>query len=383
MNDVSRHDNCALKGNNEFLRKRLRARPHEYLRSRMDLADVVSSERTIHGFSPQSLAERAGVDRRVITSIERAHPVSSIGDIRKVLRAIDVDPTALPSLSPVGALEQMERCQQWSAHTGLPLERISSGLASVPLIIAGTGGDAHQFASVNPAFLWHPLFWLPDQVAFRQRWNNPAGGDLITEDLNIWHARVALQLNYSGLYNPELGWLDVLSVYGLDITTPEVVAQVAAWLAGGEDEILDGIDLTTVILDALSMDDAVTTAASIAPELKVIQWGIQSDSLVQLLDEVREDPSTTNSDLRAATVNAAYLGAASFSDLPWEGTASEHETQWSKWADDAATGQFASPADFIEQNFTPIYKRLRQIRDRFWPAVLSSVRDAMAEVSGQ
>jgi hypothetical protein len=287
-------------------------------------------------------------------------------------------------LSPVGALDQMERTQHWSASTGLPLERISSGLSSVPLIIAGTGGAGHPFASVNPAFLWHPLFWLPESIAYRQRWNNPNGvGEIIVEDLNIWHARLSLQLSYSGLYDPELGWLDILSVYGLDVADLAVVARVAAWLAGGEDDIFDGIDLTDVILDALSMDDAVTTAASIVTDLKAIQWGIQADSLIQLLDEVREDPSTTNSSLRAATVTAAYLGAGAFSDLPWEGPAAEHDTLWSKWAEEADNGQFASPADFIEQNFTPIYKRLRQIRDKFWPTVLSSVREALAEVGGQ
>lgn len=286
-------------------------------------------------------------------------------------------------LSPVGAFDQLERCQTWSTHTGLPLERISSGLASVPLIVAGTGEETgHEFASVNPLFLWHPLFWLPEQVAYRQRWNNPSGGDPIVEGLDIWHARVALQLSYSGLYDPESGWLDILSVYSLDIADPAVVARVAAWLAGGEDETLDGIDLTDVILDALPMDEAVSTAAAIAPDLKAIQWGIQADSLVQLFDEVREDPSTTNSSLRATTVNAAYLAAASFSDLPWNGApATEHEAQWSTWAEQAENGQFASPADFIEHNYTPIYTRVKAVREHFWPTVLNSVSDALAEIA--
>jgi hypothetical protein len=287
-------------------------------------------------------------------------------------------------LSPVGALEQMERTQLWSNSTGLPLDRISSGLSSVPLIITGTGGDGHPFAGVNPAFLWHPLFWLPDKIAYRQRWRNPDGvGDPIIEDLDMWHSRLSLQLSYSGLYDPELGWLDILSVYGLDVADPAVIARVAAWLAGGEDDIFDGIDLTDVILEALSMDDAVATSSAIVPDLKAIQWGIQADSLIQLLDEVREDPSSTNTYLRESTVTVAYLGSAAFSDLPWDGPAAEHDTLWTNWADQAANGQFASPADFIEMNFNPIYKRLRDIRERFWPTVLSSISEATAEVSDQ
>lgn len=283
-------------------------------------------------------------------------------------------------LSPIGALDQLERVQAFGNDTWLPLERISAGLSSAPLVIPGVDHPGRRFADVNPVALWHPLFWLPDEVAFRQRWNHPSGTGILTEELSLWHTRVALQLTYAGLYAPDQGWLDILSVYGLDITDPDTVNRVAAWQSGGEDPVLDSIDLTAVILDALPMNEAISTAAGIASDLKAVQWAIQADSLVQLLDETRAEPTTTNSSLRAATVNVAYLGAACFSDLPWGGApAAEHDTQWSHWADTSANGAFSSPAQFIEQSLTPIYQRLHEIRERFWPAVVSGVRDAQTE----
>jgi hypothetical protein len=285
-------------------------------------------------------------------------------------------------LSPTGALEQLNRCQTWSRDTGLPFDRISSGLASVPLPIAFQAEPGtHPFAGVNPVALWSPLFWLPEQVAYRQRWRTEGSNEIIVEDEYLWHTRVALQLTESGLYSPERGWLDVLSVYNLDISDPNVVARVREWLAGGEDPILDSIDLSDIIEQALPIDDAIAAAADIAAELKRIQWGVQADSLIQLLDETKADPATTNSALRAETVNVAYLGAASFSDLPWEnGPASEHESTWSAWAADVAGRQYRNPAEFVEYSFNPIYNRLHAIRTMFWPSVVTAVRTATDEV---
>jgi len=45
------------------------------------------------------LAEAAGVAVEDIGRIERAEPVDSPAIIRRVLRAVDVEPTALPDLA--------------------------------------------------------------------------------------------------------------------------------------------------------------------------------------------------------------------------------------------------------------------------------------------
>jgi hypothetical protein len=88
----------AIAGNEAFVRSRLHARPNEYMRRREDLADVVATERTIRGLTPGALAEQAGVGLPVISAIERSLPVKSVSELRKVLRAIEVEPSALPSL---------------------------------------------------------------------------------------------------------------------------------------------------------------------------------------------------------------------------------------------------------------------------------------------
>ncbi|MCU1477183.1 MAG: hypothetical protein JWQ64_1876 [Subtercola sp.] len=88
----------ALKHNNAFILKRVNDRPTEYLRDPADLADVVSSERTIRGLSRAALASQAGVDSTFVSALEQARPVNSLSDVRKVLRAIDVEPSALPSM---------------------------------------------------------------------------------------------------------------------------------------------------------------------------------------------------------------------------------------------------------------------------------------------
>ena len=88
----------ALAGNWDYVTETLRRRPHEYLRRRENLADVVATERTIRGLTRRQLAESAGVRPEEVRSVERAEPVRSPATIRRILRAVDVEPTALPDL---------------------------------------------------------------------------------------------------------------------------------------------------------------------------------------------------------------------------------------------------------------------------------------------
>ena len=90
----------ALEGHGDYVRELLRGRRREYLRTWPDLAATVSAERAITGVSRTELAERAGVDVRAVTSIEKARPIPSVSAIRRVLRAIGVVPTAIPSSEP-------------------------------------------------------------------------------------------------------------------------------------------------------------------------------------------------------------------------------------------------------------------------------------------
>ncbi|CAN5314701.1 hypothetical protein BH09ACT6_BH09ACT6_02430 [soil metagenome] len=86
----------AVAGNRYYVAETLRRRPREYLRRREDLADVVSGERAILGMSRQQLADSAGVLVELVRSIEAGEPVNSPAAIRRILRAVNVEPTALP-----------------------------------------------------------------------------------------------------------------------------------------------------------------------------------------------------------------------------------------------------------------------------------------------
>lgn len=90
--------NQAKQGNNIYLKFAL-TKPVEYLRSSKDLANVVSSERTIQGMSRQQLATAAKVDEGLVRDIELRRPLSSPSSVRRVLRVLEIEPTALPDLA--------------------------------------------------------------------------------------------------------------------------------------------------------------------------------------------------------------------------------------------------------------------------------------------
>ncbi|MFE6920581.1 helix-turn-helix domain-containing protein [Nocardia sp. NPDC057663] len=88
----------AIAGNKERVREVLHRPRQRYLRYPSTLARVVRDERAIQGLTRSDLAERAGVDRNLVVTIERAMPVRDLAGLRKVLRALGVEPTALPAM---------------------------------------------------------------------------------------------------------------------------------------------------------------------------------------------------------------------------------------------------------------------------------------------
>jgi hypothetical protein len=87
----------AIYGNADYVRERIRNRPTEYLRYRERLAEVVSSERTIQGMSRSELAARADVTVAQIDTHERALPYESLAALRRILRALSIEPSAIPA----------------------------------------------------------------------------------------------------------------------------------------------------------------------------------------------------------------------------------------------------------------------------------------------
>ena len=83
----------ALRGNGSYVRERIQARPTEYLREWSALAEVVASERTIRGLTRSELAGLAGVTSVELNTLERALPFDSISAVRRMLRALDIEPS--------------------------------------------------------------------------------------------------------------------------------------------------------------------------------------------------------------------------------------------------------------------------------------------------
>ncbi|MCL2849863.1 MAG: helix-turn-helix domain-containing protein [Micrococcales bacterium] len=88
----------ARAGNRDYVGETLRRRPVEYLRRPEVLADVVASERTFRRMTVTQLAQAAGVTAADVRHVERAHVVSP-PTTRRILRAVRVEPTALPDLA--------------------------------------------------------------------------------------------------------------------------------------------------------------------------------------------------------------------------------------------------------------------------------------------
>jgi ribosome-binding protein aMBF1 (putative translation factor) len=86
----------AIAGDHTSVRTQLRRRPTLYLRRPQDLAVAVLSGRTIRGLSVQALAVNVDLTPRRVRGIEQGN-LDSIGSIRRVLRALDIEATALPT----------------------------------------------------------------------------------------------------------------------------------------------------------------------------------------------------------------------------------------------------------------------------------------------
>lgn len=92
---------AASAGDRDAVREAIHRTRYEYLRDRHDLADVVMSERSIRKWTRGRLAEAAGVDIDQVKKMETSTPMESPAAMRKVLNAIEIEPTALPALVTV------------------------------------------------------------------------------------------------------------------------------------------------------------------------------------------------------------------------------------------------------------------------------------------
>lgn len=150
---------------------------------------------------------------------------------------------------------------------------------------------------VAAAMVWHPLFWLPD-------WLHPS----TEEEKETWAVRVGLVLQARGLYDPDLGWRDILYDYGIDTTDPLHLEQVSRWLSGDldsadEDSLasqlasrLDAVSLNRDLpADLVEQDSWVEAAIAAAGPVLQRSWVLIAEDLLAFAGDI--DPAADDSSL--------------------------------------------------------------------------------------
>lgn len=83
-------------GKTREVRELLARKTTEYLRAPEDLAEIIASERAISGLSTADLAEQSNSTVDAIRTLEMHGTYASPGALRRVLRSLEVSPSALP-----------------------------------------------------------------------------------------------------------------------------------------------------------------------------------------------------------------------------------------------------------------------------------------------
>lgn len=184
------------------------------------------------------------------------------------------------------ALDVPFRFEEFAGITGLADQAIySTPLLAVPIPrYFDIPEGQRRWKGVNPAVLWHPLFWLPPRVADRYELSDD-DGDTELEDDDTWAVRVALEMTLSGLYDPADGsWVDILHLAGIDITTVASQARVRAWLNGAADSVLDAIDLSDYLTVNDDPDWAIGSAMQLLPIVRGASASVIAASLHAMVE---------------------------------------------------------------------------------------------------
>ncbi|MEH0110623.1 hypothetical protein V6N00_13005 [Tersicoccus sp. MR15.9] len=264
------------------------------------------------------------------------------------------------------AADTVLRFVEWRAATGMdPSSFTFNPILTVPLPIYGPMPDGgRRFADVNPAALWHPLFWLPKRLAGRFMIPSPDGGESIAESDAIRAIRIALELSASGLYNAE-GWVDILAASGIDIDRPTDLDRVAAWQAGAPDEILDSIDLEPYLRLDTDPHWALVSAMGLEDDMQHAQWALLADSLIEELDEADDEEDLTS--YRNAVGVIATMAEAQLAEIPTDGDGAA--SFWSGLSLEAGEGIYASREAFADGPVHAGSQWLYKVREEYWPAV--------------
>lgn len=270
-----------------------------------------------------------------------------------------------PLLSVPGPVLGQRRLAEFTSLTGLrPSQIVVSPLCAIPLplFVQSRSDTVRRFPGMNPAALWHPMFWLPTRLRGRYRFADDDGSTRMESD-DEWALRLGLELTVAGLYDEASGqWADVLEVYGLDVSDQRTVDRLAAWLAGNADGVLDHIDLSS---DFSVPDDTWSLAwvNEIQPDLEVTRWMVWAEDLSDHVDSIDLDDA-----------EKAHSEALIVAELAMEGFRSIPDyTGFSHWQN-LAGGQPLHPGDSeyldgLRQRLAWANAELDGLQEAFRPAV--------------
>lgn len=220
-----------------------------------------------------------------------------------------------------GAFAMAVKFGEMRHETGLPADAIiSDPIAAVPMprYEPEFTGEGNRWPGVNPHMMWHPLFWLPASLSDRYLLSNPADPNPVIETDQMWMVRVALTMSASGLYDAESGsWVDILSTIGIDINEKADRMRVKEWQAGGDDDLLDSIDLSDY-LDSGEENEgwALNLTILMLDDLKQASWALIAEDLLENVDEASAQRGTDKVKMGLQIKTSSSMSTALLSGVP-------------------------------------------------------------------
>jgi len=286
-------------------------------------------------------------------------------------------------------VELLLRFEATMRASGLPAGRLlTSPLCAVPLPLADEGLPSvrERWSGIDPAGLAVPVLWLPGRLTERRWRPDDDGRGVVVENNDAWAVRLVYEMQTAGLYDQATGtWHDPLAAAGVDIDTPDGVGRVGAWLAGGTDPALDGIEagLADAVTDWEDPDWAVDLAVETLPRLYLNAHTLGAESLLADLDDLRSevDAGECSSEEASAALSAVAMGGQiHFDNLPVELSAPGGESAW--WQELAAE---IGPSATSRESFRELLDRgsahLQVIHDALRPELDRVPDDAGVECS--
>jgi hypothetical protein len=156
----------------------------------------------------------------------------------------------------------------------------------------------------------------------------------------------------------------------IDIDDPGALDRVQKWLDGGDDRVLNELDLGPIFDESAGQrgdeDWARRLAEAEMPSLRVVAWASASEALLDHCDDITSGNPDDFEELRFGGELLASLASGSFAQMP-PTPASPDQGKW--WLDLADTiGGFTGSTDeLVSGPFDTMVGRLMEIREDYWP----------------